>query len=257
MSRQRMVIIGLEILVPVFVVLTWAALSANSTSFYFPPLSVIAETFVHTWDLERVKADVLPSLGRLFAGYACAVVVGVVAGVGLGLSRRSRANMEPIIEFLRALPPPALIPVGILVLGIGDTMKIAVITVGSMWPVLLNAVEGVRAIDQTKLDFARVYQLSRRERIRRIVIPAASPQIFSGLRTSLSIAVILMVISEMVASTNGIGYFVLQSERTFAIEEMWSGIILLGLLGYTLSVVFMAVERRALRWHEGSQRQAR
>ena len=88
------------------------------------------------------------------------------------------------------------------------------------------------------------------------MLPAASPQIFAGMRTSLSLALILMVISEMVASTNGIGYFVLQSQRTFAIPEMWSGILLLGILGYVLNAGFVLIENRVLRWHRGARASA-
>ena len=88
------------------------------------------------------------------------------------------------------------------------------------------------------------------------MLPAASPQIFAGMRTSLSLALILMVISEMVASTNGIGFFVLQSQRSFAIPEMWAGILLLGLLGYALNLIFMLVERRVLAWHRGARASA-
>jgi ABC-type nitrate/sulfonate/bicarbonate transport system permease component len=88
------------------------------------------------------------------------------------------------------------------------------------------------------------------------MLPAAGPQIFAGMRTSLSLALILMVISEMVASTNGIGYFVLQSQRSFDIPEMWSGILLIGIIGYALNVVFLLIERRVLRWHRGSRASA-
>jgi ABC-type nitrate/sulfonate/bicarbonate transport system permease component len=90
----------------------------------------------------------------------------------------------------------------------------------------------------------------------RVTLPAAAPQIFAGMRTALSLALILMVISEMVASTNGIGYFVLQSQRSFAIPEMWSGILLLGILGYVLNGLFLLVERRVLRWHRGARASA-
>jgi ABC-type nitrate/sulfonate/bicarbonate transport system permease component len=98
-----------------------------------------------------------------------------------------------------------------------------------------------------------VYGISGRDHLLRVTLPAASPQIFAGMRLSLSLALILMVISEMVASTNGIGYFVLQSQRAFAIPEMWSGILLLGILGYVLNAAFTLVERRVLRWHRGAR----
>jgi ABC-type nitrate/sulfonate/bicarbonate transport system permease component len=122
--------------------------------------------------------------------------------------------------------------------------------------VLLNTMDGIGGIDHTLLDTARVYQIGARDRILRIMLPAAGPQIFAGLRTSLSLSLILMVISEMVASTNGIGYFVLQSQRTFAIPEMWAGIVLLGILGYVLNLIFLLVERRVLRWHRGARASA-
>ena len=132
-----------------------------------------------------------------------------------------------MVQFLRAVPPPSLIRFGIVVLGTGTAMKVFLIAFVCVWPVLLNTLDGVRGVDPTLRDTARVYGIPLRDRVRYVLLPAAGPQIFAGMRTSLSLALILMVISEMVASTNGIGYFVLQSQRTFAIPEMWSGIILL------------------------------
>jgi ABC-type nitrate/sulfonate/bicarbonate transport system permease component len=132
-------------------------------------------------------------------------------------------------------------------------MKVFIIALVCLFPVLLNAIDGVRSIDPTFAETSRVYGIGGIDRLRYLTLPAAMPQIFAGMRTSLSLALILMVISEMVASTNGIGYFVLQSQRQFAIPEMWAGILLLGLLGYLLNVVFLLVERRVLRWHRGAR----
>ena len=160
------------------------------------------------------------------------------------------------MEFLRAIPPPALLPFSIVVLGVGNSGKIFLIAFVCVWPVLLNTIDGVTAIDPTLRETARVYGVKGMDRLRRIVLPAACPQIFAGMRTSLSLALILMVISEMVASTDGIGFFVLQSQRSFAIPEMWSGILLLGLLGYVLNVIFILVERRVLAWHRGARASA-
>jgi ABC-type nitrate/sulfonate/bicarbonate transport system permease component len=120
----------------------------------------------------------------------------------------------------------------------------------------LNTIDGVAGVEPTLRETAEVYGIGWRDRVLRIILPAAAPQIFAGMRTSLSLALILMVISEMVASTNGIGYFVLQSQRSFAIAEMWSGILLLGILGYVLNALFVVVERRVLRWHRGARASA-
>jgi ABC-type nitrate/sulfonate/bicarbonate transport system permease component len=253
---RRILGIALEIGVPVAVVAGWALWSAQAESFYFPPLTDILVTFEETWLFERVGSDVLPSLGRLAAGYSIAVVVAIAVGLVLGLSRTARRAAAPIVEFLRAIPPQALLPFAIVVIGVGNSMKVFIIAFVCLWPVLLNTIDGIGGIDPTLNDTTRVYGVRGVDRLRLVIMPAAAPQIFAGMRTSLSLALILMVISEMVASTNGIGFFVLQSQRTFAIQEMWSGILLLGLLGYILNVLFVLVERRVLAWHRGARASA-
>ena len=257
MSRaRRFAAPALEVTVPIVLLTLWALWSASGDTFYFPPLTEILTTFEETWLFERVGSDVLPSLQRLGLGYAIAVVVAVAVGLPLGLSPLLRRATSPLVEFLRAVPPPALLPFAIVVLGVGNAGKVFLIAFVCIWPVLLNTIDGVTGIDPTLNDTARVYGVSGRQRLLRIVLPAASPQIFAGMRTSLSLALILMVISEMVASTNGIGFFVLQSQRSFAIPEMWSGILLLGLLGYLLNLIFLLVERRVLAWHRGARASA-
>ncbi len=246
----------LEVAFPLALLAVWAAWSANSDTFYYPPLTDILETFNETWVFERVGSDVVPSLLRMFSGFVIAVVLAVAGGLALGASRRARRAFAPIVEFLRAIPPPALLPFAILVVGVGDSMKVFIIAFVCLWPILLNTIDGVTGVDPTLRETARVYGIPRGQVVRRVMLPAATPQIFAGMRTSLSLALILMVISEMVASTNGIGYFVLQSQRTFAIPEMWSGIILLGLLGYAFNGVFVLIEKRVLRWHRGARASA-
>jgi ABC-type nitrate/sulfonate/bicarbonate transport system permease component len=252
MSR-RALLAGVEVAVPVAVIAVIWFWSAGSDVYYFPPLKDVLTTFKDTWLFDRIGSDVVPSLVRLFIGYFIAVGVGVGAGVALGLSPVLRRISEPIVEFLRAIPAPALLPFALLVLGVGNDAKIFVIAFVCLWPILLNAVDGVSGVDPTLVETGRVYRIPARDRLRHVVLPAAAPQIFAGMRTSLSLALILMVISEMVASSNGIGYFVLQSQRSFAIPEMWSGIILLGLLGYAFNAVFLLVERRVLAWHRGAR----
>jgi ABC-type nitrate/sulfonate/bicarbonate transport system permease component len=239
----------LEVLVPVALLGVWAVWSAGSETFYYPPLTEILETFGETWLFERVGSDVVPSLLRLAAGYAIAVAVAILAGIPLGLNTTARRAAAPIVEFLRAIPPPALLPLAIVVIGVGNSMKVLIIAFVCLWPVLLNTIDGIRGIDPTLTETTRVFGVRGLTRLRLVVLPAAGPQIFAGMRTSLSLAVIMMVISEMVASTNGIGFFVLQSQRSFAIPEMWSGILLLGILGYLLNVLFVLVESRVLAWH--------
>jgi ABC-type nitrate/sulfonate/bicarbonate transport system permease component len=254
--RTRILGLGLEIVTPLAALAAWALWSAGSESFFFPPLKEILQSFGDLWLFERVGSDVLPSLGRLGAGFAIAVVVGVTLGLALGLSATARRGADPIVEFLRAVPPPALLPFAILAFGVGNEMKVFVIALACVWPVLLNTIDGVTGVDPMLLDTGKVYGIRGRDRVLRLLLPSASPQIFAGMRSSLSLALILMVISEMVASTNGIGYFIVQSQRSFDIPEMWAGILLLGILGYVLNVALALVERRVLRWHRGARASA-
>lgn len=236
---------------PALLLALWWVLSDGSTNVYSPPLRTIAGSFGRVWTGRRLADDVVPSLLRLAAGYGAAALLGVALGLLIGSYRRVRAATEPVLELLRAVPPPVLVPVIMLFAGIGDTMKILVITTGCVWPVLLNTVEGVRAVDPVAAETARSYGIVGAARLRRLVLPSAGPQIFAGLRQALSIGIILMVISEMFAASNGLGFAIVQFQRGFAIPDMWTGILLLGLLGFLLSVLFRAVERRALRWYHG------
>jgi ABC-type nitrate/sulfonate/bicarbonate transport system permease component len=249
--RRRPAILAVEVSAPVAVVAAWWVLSSDSGSLYFPPLRRILETFQKEWLFARVASDLLPSLGRLAAGLAVAVAVGITLGVLLGSLDGLRRAVTPIMEFLRALPSPVLIPFGILTLGTGSPMKVFVIALGSMWPILLNTVDGVRGVDPTLVQTSRTYGLRRWNYVRWVLLPSASPQIFAGIRTAVSVGVILMVISEMVVSSDGVGFQVLQAQRTFAIAEMWAGIVLLGLIGYALSLLLSTAESRLLRWHRG------
>ncbi|MGC9441089.1 ABC transporter permease [Streptomyces sp. WG5] len=242
---------------PVALVAAWWAASAGSENVYWPPLGTILKTFPQVWTGERWRADVLPSMLRLAAGYALAAVAGVALGTLVGSYRRVRAVCEPVLEFLRAVPPPVLVPVIMLFAGIGDTMKIVVIAAGCVWPVLLNTVEGVRAVDAVTAETARSYGITGVAWLRHVVLRSASPQIFAGLRQALSVGIILMVISEMFAASNGLGFTIVQFQRSFAIPGMWTGILLLGLLGFVLSVLFRLVERRVLGWYHGLRAAAR
>ncbi|MFB6768432.1 ABC transporter permease subunit [Streptomyces sp. Tu 4128] len=242
---------------PLVLVAVWWVSSAGSQDVYWPPLRTVLESFPEVWTGERWRGDVLPSVLRLAAGFALAAVGGVAVGTLVGSHRRVRAVCEPVLEFLRAVPPPVLVPVIMLFAGIGDTMKIVVIAAGCVWPVLLNTVEGVRAVDAVMAETARCYGVTGVARLRHVVLRAASPQIFAGLRQALSIGIILMVISEMFAASNGLGFTIVQFQRSFAIPGMWTGILLLGLLGFVLSVLFQLVERRALGWYHGLRAAAR
>jgi sulfonate transport system permease protein len=146
-----------------------------------------------------------------------------------------------------------VIPVAMLLFGLEDEMKIFVIFFSCAWPILLNTIDGVRNLDWVLLNTARTFGLSRGRIIRQVILPACSPQIATGLRVSLPIMLILVVISEMVGSTDGIGYFVLDAQRRFRVPQMYAGMLALAILGYVLNRLFDLLGKLLLPWHGGMQ----
>lgn len=241
--------IGFALGLPIILIALWWIGTIVSPNFFVPTPPELVATFVETWIGPRIWIDILPSIGRFLAGVTIAIVSGIVLGVIVGLNPTLRSFTEPVFEFFRALPPPVLIPVLLLLFGTTDAMKIGIIALAAVWPVLLNTVEGVRAADSVQSDTSRSYGIAGFKRVRYQVLPGASPQIFAGVRQSLPIGLMLMIISEMFASSSGLGFSVIQFQRRFAIPDMWSGILVLGLLGLTVAVIFRFVERRVLRWY--------
>ncbi|WP_417564732.1 ABC transporter permease [Microbacterium sp.] len=253
MKRREGVYITAEVLLPVLVVIGVLIFTNTAGGFYFPPLQDVLVAFQKNWLFARIPVDLVPSLARLLSGFLIAAALGIGIGILLGRVSWLRRQASPIIEFLRAIPPPALLPFTIVAIGVDSSAKIALIAFVCVWPILLNTMDGIAGIEPTMSETARVYHIPRRDDLLHVQLRAASPQIFAGMRTALPLAIILMVISEMVASTDGLGYFVLQSQRTFALADMWSGIVVLGLLGYLLNLVFTLIERRVLAWHRGAR----
>ena len=249
------VVLRVSVLAGLAVAWQLLALLANDPVSW-PPVTEVLARLWSTWvtDPAAWTDAVAPSLARLLAGWAGAVVVGVTIGTVLGLSATARDYLGPAISFLRAIPPPALLPLFIVLLGIGDGMKAAVIGFGAVWPILLNTADGVASVEPLQRDTARAYRIGFRDELLRIVLPAAAPKIFAGLRISLSIAVILMVISEMIATVDGVGFALVQAQRSFRTLDVWAAIVLLGVIGYALNAGLAAVEGRALRWHRGAMR---
>jgi ABC-type nitrate/sulfonate/bicarbonate transport system permease component len=216
-----------------------------------PPLSAVADTL---WDLVRsgeIPFQLAASLWRMFAGYFIGAALGVLFGLLMGSFRPIYHLLEPITEILRPIPSPAYVPIAILFLGIDDEMKIFMIAFAAFFPVLLNTYTGVRSVDPVQLQSAATFGVKGSKLLWQIVLPSAAPFIFTGLRVSLAIALIVMVIAEMVAASDGIGYFILAAQRGFQNREMYAGVVTLALVGYVLNRAFLLLESHLLAWHRG------
>ena len=249
--------LGVAFIVALLVLWEIAAASGVMPAMSFPRMSAILATW---WDLivsGELLGELVPSLWRMFAGYFVGVALGVLVGLLMGYVRFFYTLLEPITEVLRPIPSPAYLPIVILFLGIDDEMKIFMIAFASFFPVLLNTYSGVRSVDPVQLQTARTFGVSGWNLLWQIVLPASSPYIFTGMRVSLAVALIVMVISEMVAASSGIGYFILSAQRGFKIREMFAGVLTLAALGYILNRLFLMIENRVLAWHYGYTQQQR
>jgi ABC-type nitrate/sulfonate/bicarbonate transport system permease component len=207
--------------------------------------------FVVLWDLVitgQFIAPLLETLMRLAIGFT----IGVCAGVGLGLLmgywRPLHDFLEPLVELLRPIPKAALVPAMVLFLGIGDAMKVASIALVVFFPVLINTVQGVRGTDPIMIDTARTFGASDAAILCKVVFPAALPFIFAAMRVALGLGMVLAVLSEMIAGSGGMGFLILDMQRSFKIRQMYAWLIILAAAGLALTALLAAVERRILHW---------
>ena len=218
---------------------------------YLPPVSSVLAALAQLVSTGALNHHVLVTVQRFLAGYLLAATIGVTFGIALGYFRPLHDLFGMVIELLRPMPSVAIIPVAILTLGLGDAMIIAVTVYASIWPILINTIDGVRRIERTLVDTGRTFGLSRWRILWRIVLPGASPYVVTGLRIALAIALILVTTAEMVAGSRGLGFFILDEERSMHSGNMYAGIIVVAALGYALNRLFVMTEARVLRWRHG------
>jgi ABC-type nitrate/sulfonate/bicarbonate transport system permease component len=231
------------------VVYQWAAL--NHAAVYRPPIEQIAEGYLRLWHGDLFHSAMAPSLCRLAAGFAIALLLGCAGGVVLGSLRDLDPWLRPTIEYFRFIPAVAILPASLILFGATDEMRIFVIAFGSVFPVLLAATDGARRVDPLLIDVARVNGLSTAERLVRVVLPAAAPSIFAGARVALSIALVMMVISELIAADDGLGFYILRSQRLFQTANVYAGVLAIGTIGLVLTLALLSIEKRVLAWHHG------
>lgn len=246
---------------PLLLIGVWEVAARFAGNFFFPPPTAILAKMHELWFsgpflfTEGVFVDIIPSLWRMLLGFVIATVVGVGLGFAIGRSRVLSLTAEPVLHFLRSTPGPALLPIFLILLGTDTLMRVSLIAFASCWPILLNTIDGVRGVDPTQLDTARAFNLPWHARLFRVILPSAMPKIFAGLMIALAISLTLMVVSELMAATNGIGYQIQWANNRLAITHMWAGIAMIAVLGLILNYVLAFIERRMLRWHRGARRQ--
>jgi ABC-type nitrate/sulfonate/bicarbonate transport system permease component len=254
---SRVTLLAARLVVLAAAVAAWQlGTEAANSPFFLPPSQIVPDMYhqwfsgpvSHLWLTPDATANLLPSIGRMLAGWAIGAGAGIAIGVAIGRVPLLADLTEPVVHFARAVPPPALLPVFLFVFNIGTPMEVASIIFGVIWPVLLNSIDGARHVHPGHLETARAFRIPAASRLFRIILPSAAPKILAGLRLSLALALVLMIVSEFVGSTNGIGNEMLKDQSLFNVSGMWGIVVLLGLLGMILNAAFGLVERRILAW---------
>ncbi len=213
---------------------------------HLPAPSTVAAAFFETGVAAELFANMLASLRRILCGWALGGLFGFSLGFLCGHVPRAHSLLEATVEFLRPMPSVALIPIGVLFLGTGDALNIAVIAFACSWPVFVNTVYGVGSVSRVLVNTAGTFGAGRARTIRSVLIPASLPFVLTGLRISLGVAVAVVVITEMAASGTGIGAFILATSLSFRIPQMYAAVILIGVLGYCLNKAFTTAEAKLL-----------
>jgi len=253
MSLTRLAGTVLGVLVFAAALAIWDAWPRSEwAAFYFPGLGDIGRTAWEVWPSGDFLRAVGASLKRLAVGYMLGSLAGVAVGLAMGTSACVRSTLGPTTEFLRAVPVIAVLPIAIVLLGDEDAMRVGIIAFGVVFPVLVATIGGVRAVPPETRDTAALFRLGHVERAVRVYLPCALPAIFTGLRTALSIGLVLVVISEFTGRGDGLGVAIWNWQSVSAVPEMYAGILFLGLLGYTLNGLFLVLQRRILAWHYGA-----
>ena len=218
---------------------------------YLPPVSIIVFSLCELVESLELIRHILISLKRVVMGFVLGASVGYVLGFFCGHIPRIYSLVELTVEFLRPMPSVALIPIAILFLGLGDSLNVVIIGWACSWPVFINTMDGVRSVDNVLRNTARTFGLDQWGIVSKVIIPSSLPAVFTGLRVGLGIAVAVVVITEMVASGSGLGFFIITTSMSFRVPEMYAGIVTIGLFGYMLNRTFLWVDRRALKWQKG------
>lgn len=240
---------GLLLPVPFFALLELAVSLGWLSAFLFPPPSDIAQTL---WYLAHgpLWEHLGASIARVAAGFSIGAILAIVLGSLVGLSKRTEWLLEPTFQGLRAIPSLAWVPLLLLWLGIDETPKIVLIAIGAFFPVYLNLVSGIHNVDRKLIELGAVYKLSRLALIRRIVIPSALPELFSGLRTGLSLAWMFLVAAELIAASEGLGFLLTDGRETSRPDLVITAILLLAVLGKLTDTLITRAETRYLGWRD-------
>lgn len=228
----------------------WALIAASEVfhpAIFPPPWEVAATLFFMIADGTLIR-HIVVSLSRVFLGFGIAAAIAIPLGIGMGLSRRFLLFVEPVVEFLRPVPPLALIPLAVVWFGIGWTSKVFLIAYGCFFAIVVNTVAGMRAVEPVHVRAARALGATRWQILIHVILRSAIPDIVVGLRLAVGLAFLLIVGSELIAASEGLGWLIWDARFHFMGDKILVGMIAIGFVGFCLNRLLVLVERYLLRW---------
>jgi len=249
-TAQRMQRTALALVVPLALLVAWRCSSGFGwvPEQILPPPGAIWASLSDLWRSGDLVSNTLVSLQRVAEGFAAGAAIGFALGLAMGLSPRLESYVRPLFTAFAQVPALGWIPLLMLLVGIGETLKIVIIARAVLVPVTLNTLAGVRAVPSALLEVGRVFRFSRAQTLARIVLPGAVPSIFTGVRYGLTHAWIALVAVELLASSDGIGYLLVWGRQMFQLDQVIAAMAVIGLIGFTIDAAFGAVEARLQRW---------
>lgn len=239
------------LIVPIIILITWEYLSRNGyiKVLILPSPSDILIAYMDLIKSGRLFDNLWISISRVGQGYMVGAALGLIVGIIVGLFKRIEIAVSIVLGFLRPIPIIAWMPVLILWMGIDEGSKVAVIAIGSFWPVLINVISGIRSVDKKYLEVANIFEKNKFQILLSVVLPSALPSIFTGLRLGIGIAWMCVVGAELIASASGIGYLIMYSREMLQPDIMFAGVFSIGLIGLLIDNGLELLEKRLLKWH--------
>lgn len=219
---------------------------------FLPRFSVVARAFAELVASGEMWEHVSTSLTRSLIGFTLALLVAIPVGIGIAWYKPVADFLNPILELFRNTAALALLPVFVLILGIGETSKVALVLYASFFPILLNTITGVRTVDPLLIKSAVSLGFGPLRLFQKVVLPAAVPSIFTGVRMAAASSILVLIAAEMVGARAGLGYLITAAQQNFQIPDMYAGILAISLLGLTFNGILVALERRFSRWRNHS-----
>jgi sulfonate transport system permease protein len=243
----------LPIVLTILIVLVWIYLTEKEViaAYLIPSPLVVIDTFFQFWGDGTLLDDTWTSVSRMLQGFSLAVFTGLVLGIVMGLFTRVDKFFAGVFNAIRVIPPLAWIPIIILWFGIGEASKVIIIFKGAFFPILLNTIQGIEGVPKGYLEVSKLMGVSKRKVLFQVIVPAALPSIFVGLRLGLGTAWMAVVAAELIASESGLGFRITQGRELSQPDVMVIGMALIGLIGVSMDAVITLIQKRVLSWQPG------